>query len=205
MISYLFTNPLLFVVIMIGLVIAVTIHEFAHAWIADKLGDPTPRIQDRVTLDPRAHLDPLGTLALLFFRFGWGKPVQFDPYNLKEPIRDSAIIALAGPVSNIILASAMAVPIHLGLLPGLLEAAFIQIIFINIILAVFNLIPVYPLDGSKILMAILPQETAYEYEQLMNRYGILFLVFLILPWGGTSVVSQLISPIMNVFLNILLP
>jgi len=205
MIGYLFTNPLLFVVIMVGLVIAVTIHEFAHAWIADRLGDPTPRVQGRVTLDPRAHLDPLGTLALLFFRFGWGKPVQFDPYNLKEPVRDAAIIALAGPVSNIILASAMSILIHLQLLPSLLELAFVQIIFINIVLAIFNLIPVYPLDGSKILMAVLPQETAYEYEQLMNRYGILFLIFLILPWGGTSVASQLISPVMNVFLAILLP
>src|SRR3989304_9414536 len=87
-----------------ALLIAVTIHEFAHAFIADKLGDPTPGMQGRISLNPLRHLDPIGTLMLILFRFGWGKPVPFDPFNLRHPKRDSAIIALAGPVSNIILA-----------------------------------------------------------------------------------------------------
>ena len=85
LLSILFSDPISFVIIVVGLVVSVTIHEFAHAFIADKLGDPTPRYQGRVTLDPRAHLDPLGTVAILVMGFGWGKAVQFDPYNLKDP------------------------------------------------------------------------------------------------------------------------
>src|SRR3989338_7102351 len=91
----------LFIVI-IALLSAITIHEFSHAWVADRLGDPTPRLMGRVTLNPLAHLDPIGTIALLLIGFGWGKPVPFDPFNLENPRRDSALIALAGPASNLI-------------------------------------------------------------------------------------------------------
>ena len=108
MLYLLFSNPLAFFILFPGLLLSITIHEFAHAWVADKLGDPTPRHQGRVTLDPRAHLDPWGTVALLLTRFGWGKPVQFDPYNLKHPLRDTAIVALAGPISNLIVATGLA-------------------------------------------------------------------------------------------------
>ena len=103
--STLFSNPFLFLLEIIALVSALTFHEFAHAWMADKLGDPTPRLQDRLTLNPAKHLDPLGTLLLLVAGFGWGKPVEFDPFNLRHPRRDTALIALAGPVSNILMAS----------------------------------------------------------------------------------------------------
>ena len=96
MLELLSSNPLAFIVIFAGLLISVTIHEFAHAITADKLGDPTPRFQGRVTLDPRSHLDPLGVIMILLTRFGWGRPVEFDPYNLKDPKRDSAIIAEIG-------------------------------------------------------------------------------------------------------------
>lgn len=99
MLNTLLQNPIVFIMSAIGLVIAVTVHEFCHAFVADYLGDPTPRVQGRVTLNPLAHLDPFGTLALLFIGFGWGKPVEFDPYNLKHKTRDTALIALAGPVS----------------------------------------------------------------------------------------------------------
>lgn len=196
LLSYLFVNPLGFLIIAIGILLAITIHEFAHAWVADKLGDPTPRYQGRVTLDPRAHLDPIGTLAIFIAGFGWGKPVPFDPYNLKEPKRDTALIALAGPASNIILAVLLAALIHSGVLAGFASIATI-IIQINVMLAVFNLVPVYPLDGSKILMAFLPNETAYEYDNFMTRYGMIVLLLLIVPWGGSSAISQLIFPVIS--------
>ncbi len=95
MLDTLFSNPLIFTGWLVSLVIAITVHEFAHAFAADRLGDPTPRLQGRLTLNPLSHLDPLGTILLILVRFGWGKPVQFDPYNLENPRRDSAIISFA--------------------------------------------------------------------------------------------------------------
>lgn len=202
LIGLLFSNPIGFAIIALGIILAITIHEFAHAWVADKLGDPTPRYQDRVTLDPRAHLDPLGTLAIFLIGFGWGKPVPFDPYNLKEPVRDTAIIALAGPVSNLALAILLSIVLNLNLLP-FLNSILMVIMQINVMLAIFNLIPVYPLDGSKIILAILPKESALEYENLMNRYGMFILLFILMPWNGTSPVSKLVSPIIDLVMGIL--
>lgn len=205
MLNILFSNPILFVIAIIGLVLAITIHEFAHAYVADKLGDPTPRYQGRVTLDPRAHLDLIGTLAMLLTRFGWGKPVQFDPYNLKEPIRDTALIALAGPLSNIIVATILSVIIHLLPLPTIISFALAQVLLINLVLAIFNFIPVHPLDGSKIILVLLPRDTAFEYEQIMHQYGMFILLALILPLiNGTSAVSMIISPVINLLYSIFL-
>src|SRR3989344_4785860 len=101
----LLTNPIELLFIVPTLLIAITVHEFAHAFSADRLGDPTPRLQGRLTLNPLAHLDPLGTIMLFLVRFGWGKPVQFDPFNLRNPRRDAAIISLAGPLANVVLAT----------------------------------------------------------------------------------------------------
>lgn len=205
MISLLLSNPIAFIILFPGLLLSIAIHEFAHAWTADKLGDPTPRSQGRVTLNPLAHLDLFGTLAILITRFGWGKPVEFDPYNLKNPLRDTAIIALAGPVSNVLIAVVLSIIVQLGILPlEWLNIALIQVIYINVSLAIFNLVPVYPLDGSKILLALLPKESAYEYDELMHKYGLFLLLLLIFPWaGGVSPVSQLISPIINTIVAIL--
>lgn len=206
LLTVLFSNPLAFLIIATGLVVAITIHEFAHAWVADKLGDPTPRSEDRVTLDPRSHLDPLGTVAILVAGFGWGKPVPFDPYNLREPLRDTALIALAGPVSNLLLAIVLALIVNFNILPiGFLNTAFITVIQINVMLAIFNLVPVHPLDGSKILMALLPEDTAYEYEAFMHRYGMLVLLLLIMPWNGVSPISQLITPVIQTTMGLLFP
>jgi len=205
MLQLLATNPLAFVIIFGGLLLSVTIHEYAHCLITDKLGDPTPRSKGRLTLDPRAHLDPLGTLMILFANFGWGKPAPFDPYNLKNPVRDTALIAAAGPVTNLAAALLLALLLNLGLIPFLwLQVAVFQIMAINVMLAVFNLVPVYPLDGSKILTAILPKETAMEYETVMTRYGTLILLFLIFPWNGVSPVSRLLSPVINMILGLLI-
>lgn len=207
LLSLLFENPILFLLVAGGLVIALTIHEFAHAFVADKLGDPTPTYQGRVTLNPLAHLDPIGTLAILLVGFGWGKPVEFDPFNLKDEKRDTALIALAGPASNLLLAGALS--FLLTLLPasslalGVLYPVVQYIVYVNVMLAVFNLVPVYPLDGSKILQSLLPPENALAYEQFMNRYGSIVLLMLIVPWGGSSPVSALISPIISFIVNLI--
>ena len=187
-----------------GLVSAITIHEFAHALLADRLGDPTPRSPGRLTLNPLAHLDPVGTLMLLLFRFGWGKPVIFDPYNLAHPRRDAGIISLAGPISNLLLASLLSLGLRFLPLPQLLGPFFYVTIIMNITLAVFNLIPVYPLDGEKILAALLPRDLAYEYQAVMSRYGTIILIFLILPVFGTSPIISLISPAITFLSRLLL-
>lgn len=206
MLNLLATNPLAFIMAAVGLVVAITIHEFAHAWVADYLGDPTPRVQGRVTLNPLAHLDPIGTIALLIVGFGWGRPVEFDPYNLKNRTRDAALIALAGPASNILLAIGLAILNNYVFANSLLISIVLtQIIFINLVLAIFNLIPVAPLDGEKILYALLPRDIAYEYHQFMRQYGMFVLLLLIFPiFGGVSPISRLISPVINFVAGILL-
>lgn len=208
MISYLFSNPLLFIVTAGALLLALTIHEFAHAWMADKLGDPTPKYQGRVTLNPMAHLDPMGTIAILLVGFGWGKPVQFDPFNLKDPKRDTALISFAGPASNLILATVLSLIVKFlpetTVILNLIGPALVYAIYINVMLAIFNLVPVYPLDGQKILSAFLPKETSLAYEIFMRRYGSLVLIFLLIPWNGTSPVSSLIGPVIDLVLTVLL-
>jgi Zn-dependent protease len=206
MLEVLLANPIAFLITFPGLLASITFHEFAHAWTADHLGDPTPRYQGRVTLDPRAHLDPLGTLSLFLTRFGWGRPVEFDPYNLKNPLRDTALIALAGPLSNLSIAAVCSVVLHLagGLSPWLVFG-LTQLILINITLAVFNLVPIHPLDGGKIMVALLPPELAEEYDEFMHRYGLFVLLLLIVPWrGGAAPISQLISPFISFFSYFLL-
>lgn len=206
MISILFSAGLLPFVILFGsLVISITVHEFAHGWAADKLGDPTPRMQGRLTLNPQAHLDPLGTLAILLTWFGWGKPVQFDPYNLKDPRRDAAIIGLAGPASNIVLAILLALVLRVLPQSLLVWVTFSSIIRLNVILAIFNLIPIHPLDGGKILIGFLPKDLAYEWNAILSQYGMIILLFLIFPFTGTSPIAYVISPIINAALGILIP
>lgn len=209
LIQLLFSNPLAFLVTAVGLIIAITIHEFAHAWMADRLGDPTPRSQDRLTLNPLAHLDPIGTIMILIAGFGWGKPVMFDPYNLDKPKRDITLIALAGPVSNLISATSLAIILALiqQASPALatLGIFIYPTIFLNVMLAVFNLIPIHPLDGGKILVGILPHDLAAEAEDFLHRYGLFVLIMLILPIGpgGQSPVSYLMYPIIRFIMTLL--
>lgn len=203
MLLELLNNPIIFFIWALSLVIAVTIHEFAHAFAADKLGDPTPSLRGRVTLNPLAHLDPIGTVMLLLFRFGWGKPVPFDPFNLRHPKRDSALIALAGPASNLILATALSLLSKLTGSP-ILTLISMPLIVMNVNLAIFNLLPVPPLDGSKILYGLLPMDWADEYNDFMRSYGQILLILLIVPFGGRSLAISLILPVINLLTQLLL-
>lgn len=205
MLETLFSNPLLFLVWAVGLTLAISIHEYSHAVAADRLGDPTPRSQGRLTLNPRAHLDPLGTLTLVLLGFGWGKPVQFDPYNLRSPRRDSALIAIAGPLSNLAFATILSLIMRFIPGLGLFSAVFPIIIVMNISLAIFNLVPVFPLDGEKILGGLLPHDLYLEYAGIMRQYGTIILIFLLLPIAsGASPISALISPAISFLSRLLL-
>lgn len=189
---------------LLALLVAIDIHEFSHALAAERLGDPTPRLQGRLTLNPLAHLDPIGTILLILVHFGWGKPVQFDPFNLRNPRRDSALISLAGPVSNMLLATILVIFVHI--LPTTIFSVLLEeIIAMNIMLGIFNLVPIHPLDGFKIVEGILPEEQAHEWHEL-ERFGIIFLIILLLPiFGGTAPIQRIMSPVINFFLTIFLP
>lgn len=167
----------------IVLLVAFTVHELAHAVTADYLGDPTPRRMGRISLNPVRHLDPFGTLMLIIAGFGWAKPVMVNPMNMRgNPRTSMAIVAVAGPLSNVLMALLAAVFFRIGLVDftmggGGLTPSFIlsEFIWINLILAFFNLIPVPPLDGSKILFAILPAEMVYRLRPL-EQFGYVILM-----------------------------
>jgi len=161
---------------LIGVFIGIDVHEFAHAWAADRLGDPTARYQGRLTLNPLAHLDPVGTIMILagvlyHFGIGWGKPVPVNPYNLrKSPRVGMAMVAVAGPLANLLLASLVAIPLRLLLpMPRLLLIILGVTVSANIGLALFNLLPLPPLDGFNVLMGILStMRTPYAYRWYMS-------------------------------------
>ncbi len=161
------------------LLIVITVHEFSHALVADRLGDPTPRLAGRLTLNPVAHIDPIGFLMLLIVRFGWAKPVPINPYNFRNPRTGALLVSLAGPVSNFLFAWVVAIvfrtmPIGSDLLAQVLSYT----IFINLALGVFNLIPIPPLDGSHVLEFFLPPHR-YEIMQQLEQYGFMILILII--------------------------
>ncbi|MFH1197365.1 MAG: site-2 protease family protein [bacterium] len=210
MISSLFSNPEIFIYSVIALLLSIAVHEFAHAWSADYLGDPTARLQGRLTLNPLKHIDLYGGLFLLFFGFGWGKAVPFDPYNLKNPRKDAAIISFAGPLSNFILAIASAlllklfILLHLSFLLVIGYNFLTIVIMINVMLGVFNLLPINPLDGFKIVGGILPEEKAHQWYEL-ERYGMIFLLLMIFPFGSGSMLDLIIHPIISFITQLLIP
>lgn len=206
MLEYLNSNPIYLILLLLSLVIAIDIHEFSHAWMAETLGDPTPRLAGRLSLNPLAHLDPLGSLALLLFGFGWGKPVPIDPYNLRSPRKDSALISLAGPASNLILALILALLLKFVAVFSLFSLPLTILISLNVTLGVFNLLPLGPLDGAKILIGFLPHEYANQAEDFFNKYGLILMIFVLFPFfGNTSLAASIISPIINLVLHLLLP
>ncbi|MGD8603324.1 MAG: site-2 protease family protein [Anaerolineales bacterium] len=191
----------------IVLIVAFSFHEFAHAWTADQLGDDTPRFNGRLTLNPMAHLDPMGSLMLLLAGFGWAKPVPINIYavNRRTPA-GYMLVSLAGPLSNLILAIFGALPIRMGLVNGqpFLVNFFLEFIFINLILMFFNLIPLYPLDGEKVVHYFLPPEGQAALERFRPTAPLVLLGLIVLgSLGGINILGTLIGQPARFVLNLL--
>lgn len=193
-----------------GVLLAITFHEFAHAYAADKLGDDTPRRQGRLSLNPKDHIDPLGILMLLFVHIGWGKPVQVNPRNYDRRFsmeKADAIVSIAGPLMNFLLSIVLTLiycaivkfapsTFYLSTAGQVTLMIIFYAIIVNVGLGVFNLIPLPPLDGSKVFLPILPSKAKYWFS---NNQHIFYMIFLVL-WV-TGLASQFISPIINTIAN----
>jgi len=209
------------IVVAIMLVIGFPVHEFAHAFAAYRLGDGTAKLFGRLTLDPRRHFDPIGgsLLAISFigsaaaggaFGFGWAKPTPVNPMNLVMGRRGEAVVAAAGPLSNLVLAAAAAIPLRylignpelLLQVEGLFTVLYLFVV-INVLLMVFNLIPIPPLDGSKVLFAFLDRRTEYQVRPFLERYGFFILIILLFFPPGGSVGLQVIRPILDGIVGVL--
>jgi Zn-dependent protease len=214
-------NPATLISRIIILLTAFSVHEFAHAWTANYFGDSTPRVNGRLTLNPLAHLDPMGSLLLVIAGFGWAKPVPVNPYVLRQRAPSALMwVALAGPLSNFIMAVIAAIPFQLNLITqqqlysALFEgstrvipspASFLwEFITINLILMLFNLIPLPPLDGDKILDFFLPDRWRYSLARI-RPYGpmILIVVFMVGPYLGLDIVGFIIGPPLRFLLGLL--
>ena len=180
----------IYIIIAPPILLALAFHEFSHGWVADRLGDPTARNAGRLTLNPLAHLDLMGTIMLFVVHMGWAKPVPINPYNFGNPRRDTVLVSLAGPVSNLILAFGFGLLIRAFDTGGIFQsitlpkAALLAIVYgviINISLAIFNLIPIPPLDRSRILGGLLPPEMEREYRKL-DKFGPMLVLVLVM--GG---------------------
>lgn len=190
-----------------GVLIALTFHEFAHAFAADKLGDDTPRMQGRLNLNPLSHTDWFGMIMLIVAGFGWGKPVQIDRRNFSNNRISSsaaeAIVAVAGPIMNFLIAFVFTIIffVLLAFAPGFLMALkgtaytiILNTILINISLGIFNLIPVPPLDGSKVLMHFLPYNAKQWFENNQYTFYIVLLFLVFIRINGASLISQVLTP-----------
>jgi Zn-dependent protease len=212
-------NPATLISRIIVLLTAFSIHEFAHAWTADYFGDSTPRINGRLTLNPLAHLDPMGSLMLILAGFGWAKPVPVNPYTLRRRSPSALMwVALAGPLSNFLMAALAAIPFRLNLvtlydltgsqgvtflptLPGFLW----DFISINLILMLFNLIPLPPLDGDKIADFFMPDAWRDQMSRI-RPYGpmILIVLFMVGPYLGLNILAWILGPPYRLLLNLLI-
>lgn len=192
---------------LLAIIPSAIIHEYMHGWVANELGDPTAKYAGRLSLDPRVHVDLFGTLLLPFmlfllssgqWLFAYAKPVPFNPYNLKDQKWGPVWVALAGPFSNLVLAFVFGMFVKVFTV-GTLPAFFFVVVLANVLLAVFNMIPIPPLDGSKLLFALMPDSMAHYKEQL-QRYG--FWIILALVFVFPNAYSGFISPIMGFFVEL---
>jgi Zn-dependent protease len=182
-----------------GIIIGLSFHEFAHAWVANRCGDPTPKYQNRITINPAAHIDPLGFIALIFIGFGWGKPVMINPNNFRKPRRDELLVSLAGVTLNLILAFLFmgairllyefALGFMLSDLGMILQDILISVVFINIVLMVFNLLPIPPLDGFNVITQIFNLRNTEFYYRVYDK-GFLILMILIV----FNVTGKILTP-----------
>ena len=196
-------------ILAVPILLAVTVHEMAHGYAALHFGDPTAKMAGRLTLNPLKHLDPIGTLAFIITQMvGWAKPVPVNPMNFKNPRQDMLWVSAAGPAANILMAFAFSLMLRLiligyGVLPGFLIEPLYLIaragVFLNVGLAVFNLLPIPPLDGSGILSGLLPPHLARQYDEI-GRYGFVILLILIF----TGLVDKIIVPIIKFLVSIFL-
>ena len=202
-------------VLAVLLLVAFPVHEFAHAMAAYQLGDNTARYQGRLTLDPRSHFDPQGGLLLVItvlltpFGFGWAKPTPYNPFNLRGGNWGEAIVSAAGPISNLVMAIAAAIPLRYmdatRMDIEILEFILYYFIAINLGLMIFNLIPIPPLDGSKVLYAFLDKRTVYQIRPVLEQYGFLILLgAMLLPiFGGQTLIGIVFANVIGPLLSLL--
>jgi Zn-dependent protease len=210
------------IVVAIMLLVGFPVHEFSHALAAYRLGDSTARFMGRLSLNPIVHFDPLGgiLLAITFigsqgtFGFGWAKPTPVNPRNLEGGRWGEAIVAAAGPLSNLVLAAAAAIPLRYILsnptlidqIPTLALQVLYLFVVINLVLMIFNLFPIPPLDGSKVLFAFMPPQVAWRWRPILEQYGfiLLFIIFFVLPTFGMPIGTRIVGSVIDVFLGFLL-
>lgn len=210
-------NPDVFLGRLLVILLGIPIHEWAHCWAASMLGDPTPEMEGRLSLNPLMHLDPMGTLMILLTGFGWGRAARVNPYQMRKassPRVGMALSALAGPLSNIVQAFFLAIPFRLGWLPlydtgdplSRLANVVWWAIAVNIGLAVFNMIPIPPLDGSRVLAGLAPASVADFIEQLEPMAPFILMIFIfVLPRMGLDIIGILVWPVQRFLFQILLP
>lgn len=188
-----------------SILVASTVHEYAHAWTAYKLGDSTAKAEGRMTLNPLVHIDPIGAIMLFVARIGWSKPVPIYERNFQNPVVGTAITAIAGPISNLLLTIITAIIYNLFLQdsPILVQSFVYVFVLINLSLMTFNLMPIPPLDGHKIVRALLPDKLRYSWE-MTEKYAIWLIIILFLPLSPLHrYTSSFISSILDFFLKII--
>jgi Zn-dependent protease len=193
-----------------GILFGFTIHEFAHAWTAWKLGDDTAERQGRLTLNPLAHLDPLGTLLILFAGFGWARPVPVNPANFRNPRKDDVLVTIAGPASNLVTAGLLAGLFHVVPIAGAdsLGNTFSELlyrgIYFNLLLCFFNLIPIFPLDGARVLRGLLPLNQAYAFSRLESAGPLILLAIIALgSYANIDILGRIIGPPIHILMGAL--
>jgi Zn-dependent protease len=203
----LFFEPSIGMIIALAVIIFVALpfHEFAHALAAYRLGDSTARLFGRLTLNPLAHIDPLGAILIVAVGFGWAKPTPVNPLNLRGGRQGEALVAAAGPVSNLVLAAAGALPLRYILttemtVPSVVFNALVIFVSLNLLLMIFNLIPIPPLDGSKVLFSVMDRQTEMRWRPVLEQYGFLILIvaaFLPILPGRETIVGAVIGGILD--------